>query len=75
MKASELAPAMSPPEIVNLPPGTWCLNGWKTAKGKYCSYTGGCYCDRENGHSGRCRCVCGSTSSTTPPEWPSPVQR
>lgn len=37
-----------------------CPWGWPSPKP--CNYTGGCYCERENGHAGRCRCVCGSTS-------------
>lgn len=56
--------------LFTVEPGTYCLNGWKTPKGKAHTYTGGCYCDRENGHKGRCRCDCGSTSTTTPPAWP-----
>jgi hypothetical protein len=38
----------------------YCLNGWPSRKP--CNYTGGCYCVRDDGHKGRCRCVCGSTA-------------
>lgn len=41
-----------------------CLNGWPTpATREPCSYTGGCYCIRVEGHPGACRCHCGSTST------------
>lgn len=41
----------------------FCFNGWgPTEKWPSCNYTGGHYCEREDGHPGRCRCVCGSTS-------------
>jgi hypothetical protein len=47
----------------------WCLNGWNpTAKYPACNYTGGHFCDRKRGHNGRCKCVCGSQSSTVPPK-------
>jgi hypothetical protein len=40
-----------------------CSNGWGPGG---CSYTGGCYCDRPYGHTGRCRCVCGRTTTKRP---------
>jgi hypothetical protein len=41
----------------------YCLNGWGPGG---CIYTGGHYCDRLAGHAGRCRCVCGATTTRRP---------
>ncbi len=46
-----------------------CLNGWAgTNRRPSCNYTGGHFCDKLRDHKGRCRCSCGSTSSTKPPK-------
>ena len=54
--------------LKTLPPGTICTNGWDGG-GRHrpaCNYTGGHYCCLPKGHKGKCRCSCGSTSSTDP---------
>lgn len=42
-----------------------CPMGWKSRDPH--DYTGGCYCVREKGHEGRCKCDCGATH-TRPPD-------
>lgn len=42
----------------------WCLNGWAGCRE---SYTRGHYCERDYQHKGRCKCICGATTTTTPP--------
>lgn len=43
-----------------------CPNGWEATGDQDCA-NGGHFCDRKAGHAGRCRCPCGTTSTTRPP--------
>ncbi len=54
--------------VVEVERGTWCLMGWGPGG---CTYTGGCYCERDEGHGGRHRCGCGRTKLRQPddPRW------
>jgi hypothetical protein len=42
--------------FIRLDEAPGCRSGWGPGG---CSYTGGCYCEREANHPGRCRCTCG----------------
>lgn len=54
---------------LRIDPRPHCLNGWAGTKRKpACTYSGGHYCDKLRGHKGKCKCSCGATSSTKPPQ-------
>lgn len=49
-----------------VPVERFCLGGWDGCKE---IYTGGHRCEYMDGHKGRCKCICGATTTEKPPSW------
>lgn len=58
--------------IVKTDTREYCQNGWADPTRHSCNYTAGHYCVLPRDHDGCCRCDCGATSMTVPPEWEKP---